>query len=87
MIDLVQALDYVPASTLDYHEWIEVGMGIKDAGYDVSVWDDWSRFRSMAPRGSQLMSINAFIAQGHGRSTDGSSNPYADGWEVTDASL
>ena len=33
------------------------------------------------------MSINAFIAQGHGRSTDGSSNPYAAGWEVTDASL
>ena len=23
------------------------------------------------------MSINAFMAQGHGRSTDGSSNPYA----------
>ena len=33
------------------------------------------------------MSINAFIAQGHGRSTDGRSNPYAAGWEVTDASL
>lgn len=29
------------------------------------------------------MSINAFIAQGHGRSTDGSSNPYPAGWELT----
>ena len=25
--------------------------------------------------------------QGHGRSTDCSSNPYAAGWEVTDATL
>lgn len=33
------------------------------------------------------MSINAFMAQGHGRSTDGSSNPYDAGWEVTDATL
>ena len=33
------------------------------------------------------MSISAFIAPGHGRSTDGSSNPYAAGWEVTDATL
>ena len=33
------------------------------------------------------MSINAFIAQGQGRSTDGSSNPSAAGWEVTAATL
>ena len=33
------------------------------------------------------MSINAFISQGHGRSTDSSANPYAAGWEVTDATL
>lgn len=33
------------------------------------------------------MSINAFISQGHGRSTDFSSNPYAAGLEVTDATL
>ena len=33
------------------------------------------------------MSINAFISHGHGRSTDGSSNPYPAGWEVTDATL
>ena len=33
------------------------------------------------------MSINAFISKGHGRSTGGSSNPYAAGWEVTDATL
>lgn len=33
------------------------------------------------------MSINAFMAQGLGRSTDGRSNPYAAGLEVTDATL
>ena len=33
------------------------------------------------------MSINAFMAQGHGRSTDGSSNPYPAGWEETDSTL
>ena len=64
MIDLVQALDYVPASTLDYHEWIEVGMGIKDAGYDVSVWDDWSRNDTRYKNGDCDRRWNGFQGSG-----------------------
>lgn len=34
------ALEYIPND--DYHIWIDVGMSIKDAGYDVTLWDKWS---------------------------------------------
>lgn len=38
--DALRAID--PAS-LSYKEWLDVGMGLKDAGADISVWDAWSR--------------------------------------------
>jgi len=42
MTDIEQALEYIDCSTLNYTEWIQVGMAIKEAGMDVSVWDAWS---------------------------------------------
>ena len=42
MTDIEQALKYIDCSTLSYTEWIQVGMAIKEAGMDVSVWDAWS---------------------------------------------
>ena len=26
-----------------YAEWLGVGMALKDAGYECSVWDEWSK--------------------------------------------
>lgn len=40
---LLDALQHIPPSDLSYQEWINVGMALKSEGYDVSVWDDWSR--------------------------------------------
>ena len=41
--ELVDALNSIDVSSLDYTQWVQVGMAIKDAGLDVSVWDEWSR--------------------------------------------
>lgn len=42
-LDLKQALEYIEPMSLSYQEWVGVGMGLKDAGYPASVWDDWSK--------------------------------------------
>lgn len=40
--NLDELLDYINPATLDYQEWLNVGMALKESGYDVSVWDNWS---------------------------------------------
>ena len=42
-IDLVSLLPYIDPSRLSYQEWVNVGMGLKEAGYTASDWDEWSR--------------------------------------------
>ena len=41
--DIKELLEYIDPSILDYQQWIEVGMGLQEDGYPVSLWDDWSR--------------------------------------------
>lgn len=41
--DLKELLDYINPALLDYQAWVNVGMALKEEGYDVSVWEDWSR--------------------------------------------
>lgn len=43
MNDLIELLSHIPPSSLEYQEWVNVGMALKHEGYPVSVWDDWSR--------------------------------------------
>ncbi len=42
-IDLIEVLKYIDPSILDYQEWVNVGMGLKEEGYTCSIWDEWSR--------------------------------------------
>lgn len=42
-MDLLPLLAYIHPSELNYQEWINVGMALKEAGYSASDWDDWSR--------------------------------------------
>ena len=37
-----ELLEYIDPVCLSYQEWLNVGMALKDSGYDVSVWDTWS---------------------------------------------
>ena len=43
MNHIITALNYLKCAEMDHAEWIRVGMALKDEGYDVSVWDEWSR--------------------------------------------
>lgn len=41
--DLAELLKYIDPASLEYQEWVNVGMALKEAGYPCSVWDAWSR--------------------------------------------
>lgn len=40
--DLTEILAYIDPSALSYQDWVNVGMGLKEAGYPVTAWDEWS---------------------------------------------
>lgn len=42
-MDLTELLNHIPPSSLDYTEWVNVGMALKHEGLSVDVWDSWSR--------------------------------------------
>ncbi len=42
-LDLREVLQAIDPVQLDYQEWVSVGMALKEAGYTVADWDDWSR--------------------------------------------
>ena len=42
-MNLPALLDYVDPASLDYTEWLSVGMALKHEGYTVADWEAWSR--------------------------------------------
>ena len=43
MDEILSALACIPVRTCSYAEWLGIGMALKDAGYECTVWDNWSR--------------------------------------------
>ncbi|MHA6258336.1 AAA family ATPase [Sporosarcina sp. CAU 1771] len=41
-MDLIPLLEYIDPASLDYTEWLGVGMALKEEGYTASDWDSWS---------------------------------------------
>ena len=41
-LNLVELIKYIAPSRLDYQEWINVGMALKQEGYSEYDWDSWS---------------------------------------------
>ena len=41
--DLHELLQYIHPASLDYQEWLSVGMALKEDGYTAADWDTWSR--------------------------------------------
>ena len=41
--DLLRCLEAIDPCGLNYQEWTLVGMALKEAGYQASIWDEWSR--------------------------------------------
>lgn len=50
-MDLIEVLNYIPPSALDYQEWVNVGMALKHEGYSCDIWDSWSRADSRYKEG------------------------------------
>lgn len=40
--DLTEILPYIDPASLSYQEWVNVGMGLKEAGYSAQDWAQWS---------------------------------------------
>ena len=40
--DLMEVLNHIDPSELNYQDWINVGMALQHEGYSVDVWDRWS---------------------------------------------
>lgn len=43
MDNIISALNHLNPAELDYDSWLRVGMALRNEGYPVSVWDDWSK--------------------------------------------
>lgn len=41
--NILEMLEYIDPAALDYQEWVNVGMALKQEGCGCSVWEDWSR--------------------------------------------
>lgn len=41
--EIKEALQYIDPAILDYSEWLQIGMALKDAGATCDIWDSWSR--------------------------------------------
>ena len=41
--NILSALKAIDVASLSRADWIAVGMALKEEGFPVSIWDDWSR--------------------------------------------
>jgi hypothetical protein len=41
-LNILDVLDYIDPSILDYTEWISVGMALHGEGYSCNIWEEWS---------------------------------------------
>lgn len=40
--DLLEILEHIDPASLHYQDWVNVGMGLKEAGYTSQDWEQWS---------------------------------------------
>ena len=40
---LTEIIEYIDPGSLNYQDWVNVGMALKLEGYPISVWDQWSQ--------------------------------------------
>lgn len=59
-MNLLEVLQRIPPSDLDYHEWLTVGMALKHEGYTLADWDSWSMNDSRYQNGVCLAKWESF---------------------------
>lgn len=62
--DLLEILNHINPSALDYQEWVNIGMALKLEGYSVGAWDDWSRADARYRSGECAKKWNSFSGGG-----------------------
>lgn len=68
--NIKEALDFIDVASLSYEEWLSIGMALKAEGFDVSVWDNWSKNDKRYKPGVCEKKWNSF---------NGSANPVSGG--------
>jgi RecA-family ATPase len=41
--ELSEIINHIDPAVLNYNDWLAVGMGLKESGYSVALWDTWSQ--------------------------------------------
>lgn len=62
--DVNELLSWIDPGALDYQEWLNVGMALKDAGYPCSVWDEWSKTDPKSYTGDTFRKWDSFHGNG-----------------------
>ncbi len=62
--DILELLNYINPSLLDYQEWVNVGMGLKESGYTAADWDRWSQSDSRYHKGECFRKWDSFRGNG-----------------------
>lgn len=63
-INLIELLEYINPATLDYQEWVNVGMALKHEGHTVQDWDLWSQNDVRYKEGECARKWNTFNGAG-----------------------
>lgn len=56
--EVLQALQHIPPD--DYERWVQVGMALKQSGFELTAWDSWSRSSSKYVEGECEKKWNSF---------------------------
>lgn len=64
--DLSELLKYIDPSVLDYQEWVNVGMALKQEGHTAAEWDQWSRADSRYKPGECFKKWTSFQNENSG---------------------
>lgn len=63
--DVRELLEWIDPGALDYQEWLSVGMALKEAGYPVTLWDEWSKTDPNGYTGDTFRKWESFHGNGN----------------------
>lgn len=71
MDDIKELLRYINPATLDYQEWVNVGMALKQEGLTAADWDQWSQADTRYKRGECFRKWGSFRNENSGAPVTG----------------
>lgn len=71
MDDIRELLKYINPAALDYQEWVNVGMALKQEGYTAADWDQWSQADTRYKRGECFRKWGSFRNENGGAPVTG----------------